>query len=190
MDGELKNTINFAQSLYDNGAEFVAIHLRYRNQRSSEEAHWELSKELKESLKFPIIFNGDIESKDDIIKYKELSGCDSFMIGRGALKNFSIFNKEKDLSLEECLKEYIDICESLDNKVKNTKYVLQEMLRYNFLLPKPIGIKITASKTYSDLKNSLKYINIDKLSPDDILPKKNKSKNDINETNIKKKKIN
>lgn len=98
--------------------------------------------------------------RNDLIKYKELSGgCMSYMIGRGCLRNVSIFNKEnKNMSLKEYLNEYIDISIKLENNMKNCKYVLQEILRQNDGLSKEVGIHITSSKSYEELVNSLKYL--------------------------------
>lgn len=133
--------------------------MRYRDERDKDPAHYEYSKILYENLKFKIILNGDVFERNDLIKYKELSGgCVNYMIGRGSLKNVCIFNKEnKNMSLKEYMKEYIDISMKLQNNMKNCKYVLQEILRQNDYLSKEVGLHVTSAKSYENLLNSLNY---------------------------------
>jgi tRNA-dihydrouridine synthase B len=50
---------------------------------------------VKKAVSVPVIGNGDIVSANDAIEMLEQTGCDSVMIGRGALGNPWIFSAVK-----------------------------------------------------------------------------------------------
>jgi tRNA-dihydrouridine synthase len=75
------------------GASAVAVHARTRSQFYSGKADWEKLAVIKKEVKIPVIANGDIASVDDLKKVEEISGCDGYMIGRGALGEPYIFSK-------------------------------------------------------------------------------------------------
>lgn len=108
---------------------------------------------IKDNLSIPVILNGDIFEKSDIIKAKEITGYKSIMIARGALKNISIFNKEKDVNIEDIVKLYVDKSVKVKNKFSNTKYTVLEMLKLNNIINETPGLKATQSKNFSDLYN-------------------------------------
>ncbi|MCL2339002.1 MAG: tRNA-dihydrouridine synthase family protein, partial [Proteobacteria bacterium] len=77
----------------DSGAGFVAIHGRTRAAGYAGTADWRQIAAIKEQLKnFPIIFNGDIKSQNDIDTVEKL-GADGAMIGRALLGNPMLLGK-------------------------------------------------------------------------------------------------
>lgn len=81
------NAVQVAKICEQAGASAIAVHPRTRKQGYSGEADWEIIKQVKESVKIPVIGNGDIKSVDDAEKMLALTNCDAIMIGRAALNN-------------------------------------------------------------------------------------------------------
>ena len=73
------------------GASAITIHGRTRSQYYSGQADWNIIKEVKKSVKIPVIGNGDLRSTADIKKAFDTTGVDAVMIGRAAFGNPWIF---------------------------------------------------------------------------------------------------
>eukprot|EP01084_Bolivina_argentea_P149799 261651_1 len=107
----------------------LCIHARYISDRPSCVARIKLIKPITEMLNIPCIYNGDIYKYNDICIAKELSGCESVMIGRGAQWNISVFDKNGKMErLDRIVKEYVSIGEKYANVFQNTKYVMVKMI--------------------------------------------------------------
>ena len=111
FDEEHVNAPYLAHIAQESGAAAVAVHGRTRQQYYSGKADWDIIRQVKESVSIPVIGNGDLLSAEDVIAMEEQTGCDGFMIARGAQGNPWIFHQilhyfktgehEKKPSLEE-----------------------------------------------------------------------------------------
>ena len=111
FDEEHVNAPYLAHIAEECGAAAVAVHGRTRQQYYSGKADWDIIRQVKESVSIPVIGNGDLLSAEDVIAMEEQTGCDGFMIARGAQGNPWIFHQilhyfetgehEKKPSLEE-----------------------------------------------------------------------------------------
>ena len=75
------------------GISAIVVHGRTRDEFYSGTADWDIIKKVKDSVKIPVIGNGDIKSEEDAKKMLEQTGCDGLMIGRGVLGNPWIFKQ-------------------------------------------------------------------------------------------------
>ena len=79
----------------DCGVDLITVHGRTRMQQYSGEADWNKIAEVKQSVRIPVILNGDITSADDALRAIDLTGCDGVAVGRGALGNPFLFAQIK-----------------------------------------------------------------------------------------------
>mgnify|MGYP001455430313 CR=1 FL=1 len=96
-DDDTKNIVEVAERLQDIGIKALSIHGRTRKQMYKGEADWTLIAKVKENtrMQIPIFGNGDIDSPQKALEYKNRYGVDGIMIGRAAIGSPWIFNQVK-----------------------------------------------------------------------------------------------
>lgn len=96
-DDQTRNIEEVAERLQDVGIKALAIHGRTRTQMYKGEADWTLIGKVKNNprIQIPIFGNGDIDSPEKALEYKNRYGVDGIMIGRAAIGYPWIFNEIK-----------------------------------------------------------------------------------------------
>jgi nifR3 family TIM-barrel protein len=96
-DDATKNVMDVAERLQDIGIEALTIHGRTRVQMYKGEADWTLIGDIKNNarIRIPIFGNGDIDSPEKALEYRNRYGVDGVMIGRAAIGYPWIFNEIK-----------------------------------------------------------------------------------------------
>lgn len=81
------NIIEVAERLQDIGVQALSIHGRTRSQLYKGEADWSWIAKVKDHprIKIPIFGNGDVDSPQKALEYKNKYGVDGIMIGRAAI---------------------------------------------------------------------------------------------------------
>ncbi len=89
--------VEVAQRLQDVGVQALTIHGRTRKQMYKGEADWTMIGEVKNhpDIHIPIFGNGDIDSPQKALEYRNRYGVDGIMIGRAAIGYPWIFNEIK-----------------------------------------------------------------------------------------------
>lgn len=106
-DDSTKNIEEVAERLQDVGVQALTVHGRTRVQMYKGEADWSLIAKVKNNprIQIPIFGNGDIDTPQKAVEYKNRYGVDGVMIGRAAIGYPWIFRE---------IKHYIATGEILD----------------------------------------------------------------------------
>ncbi len=95
--------VEVAKRLQDVGIKALTIHGRTRKQMYKGEANWEYIAEVKNDpqIQIPIFGNGDINTPEKALEYKERYNVDGIMIGRASIGYPWIFNEIKNFINEK-----------------------------------------------------------------------------------------
>lgn len=96
-DDDSKHIVEVAERLQDVGIEALSIHGRTRKQMYKGSADWTLIGDVKNNqrMHIPIFGNGDIDTPEKAVEYKNKYGVDGVMIGRASIGYPWIFNEIK-----------------------------------------------------------------------------------------------
>ncbi len=133
-DGDFPSLLNFVEGLRDAGASWICLHPRTAEQKRRGSADWSQIKELRNSVDFPVIGNGDVQTAQDAYEMIRQTDCDLVMSGRGlAARPWMLWQVGEDMNLSmpealaqrkaprtaeeegaeygRCLMRLIDLCE-------------------------------------------------------------------------------
>ena len=167
--------VEVAKRLQDVGIKALTIHGRTRKQMYKGEADWTKIAEVKnhQDIHIPIFGNGDIDSPEKALEYREKYGVDGIMIGRAAIGYPWIFNEIKyyfetgKKLAPPTLNDRVNVARKhLDFSVewKGERKGLFEMRRHytNYFrgIPnfKPFRTKLVESDSYREIADTLEEI--------------------------------
>lgn len=96
-DDQSINIVEVAERLQDAGIQALSIHARTRAQMYKGEANWAWIAKVKENprMHIPIFGNGDVDTPQRAVEYKNRYGPDGIMIGRASIGYPWIFREIK-----------------------------------------------------------------------------------------------
>ncbi len=106
--------IENAQAAEAGGAQWLTVHCRTKTDGYKPPAYWEWIPKIKGHVKIPIVANGEIWAISDFKRCYEVTKCEDYMIGRGALRDPFLFQNIKGLTQnknpQELLCGFYDAC--------------------------------------------------------------------------------
>ena len=156
-DNNSINAVEVAKVIESAGASAITIHGRTRSQGYSGNVDLDIIKKVKESVKIPVIGNGDIVDAKSAKKMLEYTGVDAIMIGRAALGNPWIFKEINEYLEKGLIISKPSISEKIDmiykhitylREIKPEKLVCLEMRNH-------IGWYLKGMKNSSEIKNKI-----------------------------------
>ncbi|QDH78852.1 tRNA dihydrouridine synthase DusB [Echinicola soli] len=177
-DNNTIRIVEVVERLQDVGIQAISVHARTRKQMYKGEADWTYLAKIKENqrIHIPLFGNGDIDSPERALEYRNRFGVDGMMIGRAAIGYPWIFNEIKQYfetgeklaapGLEERIntaKKHLDF----SVKWKGEKLGILEMRRHytNYFrgMPnfKPYRTKMVTADTYAEVSSLLDQVAVD-----------------------------
>lgn len=80
--GDADFLVKFVTGLKNAGAQYICLHPRTAEQKRRGRADWSQIRMIKESVRIPVIGNGDIQTADDAFSMINETHCDGVMMGR------------------------------------------------------------------------------------------------------------
>ncbi len=174
-DESTKNVQEVAERLQDIGIKALTIHGRTRVQMYKGDADWTLIGKLKENprIQIPVFGNGDIDSPEKALEYRNRFGIDGIMIGRASIGYPWIFNEIKHFMrtgehlLPPTTAERVRVCRKhLDFSIrwKGERTGIVEMRRHyasyfkgldNF---KPFRMRLVETMSYQEINDILEEV--------------------------------
>ncbi len=177
--GRSKNKINIAENVRiaeGAGASLVTVHGRTRDDKYSTDSDWTAIKKVVESVKIPVIGNGNLFTPEDIKNFLEYTGCAGVMLARGVIGNPFLIERTKQYLETGVISENA----SIDKVYEVLKMHINLLLReYNELTAIPKikknivwylrffdGISVLLNKIFSfnDIHSILEYLDLHVLN--------------------------
>lgn len=89
--------LDLARAVERGGACWLTIHGRTKVQMYRGQADWEAIGRARAAVSIPVIANGDLFRPRDVLDCARVTGCTSFMLGRGAFRTPNLFRWTKGL---------------------------------------------------------------------------------------------
>jgi len=141
------------------GAAAITIHGRTWAQGFSGTADWKIIARAKTISGIPVIGNGDISSYKAALKKMNEIGCDGIMIGRAALGNPWVFNKDgRPDTLRQIIKgslRHLELMQKYLDTTRQLAYIRNHISRYFTDFPGSSKIRQTihGTESFSELEN-------------------------------------
>lgn len=126
-DNNSINILDVAERLQDIGVAAITIHARTRSQMYKGEADWSWIAKVKENprMHIPVFGNGDIDSPQKALEYKNRYASDGMMIGRASIGYPWIFREIKHYFATGEILDPPTVEERVDAAVKHLKFAIQ-----------------------------------------------------------------
>ena len=138
-----RNGVDVAKIAEDYGVSLLTVHGRTRQCRFKGSAEYETIAKIKQSVKIPIIANGDIDSPQKARQVLEYTKADGLMIGRASLGKPWIFDqirqyilfgiKKSDPGMAEkfrIMENHVKEIQTFYGEVKGVWYSRKHIARY------------------------------------------------------------
>lgn len=174
-DDNTKYIVDVAERLQDVGIEAISIHGRTRKQMYKGEADWSLIAEIKNNprMRIPVFGNGDVDTPEKAVEYRNRYGVDGIMIGRASIGYPWIFNEIKHFMntgnhlAKPMIKDRVDVAMKhleMSVKWKGETLAIAEMKRHYTNYFKGIAhfkehrTKLVTSFDLNEIKDTLSFI--------------------------------
>ena len=110
-DDGMVNAVEVAKICEQAGAAAITVHGRTRQQYYKPPVDYEIIRQVKQSVRIPVIANGDVDSAKKAKQVLDFTGADFVMVGRASLGNPWIFSQINSYLSDPCEPLYVPTLE-------------------------------------------------------------------------------
>lgn len=151
---DLQVTLSLCNRLIDAGVDWITVHGRTKDTKSSVPVNLQAIKFIRENIKdknLPIVANGDCFTYSDFIRISEYTGVDGVMSARGLLENPALF-----AGFDKCPWDAVELFWHYSMEFGTLPYqLLQHHLHY---MLKSIGVSESLLKDFKQVRNTCELI--------------------------------
>ena len=137
-----------AERAAEGGAAWLTIHARTKSQGYRPPAYWGPIEDVRRRLGIPVVANGEIWSLDDLRRCRDETGCEHFMLGRGALANPALaLQAAAELGISPA------VAAPLGESPREWLPLLRRFIAINAAVGRPPGACLTRIKQWLNLAN-------------------------------------
>lgn len=148
IHSDINETLRFVKKVEGSGVDFITVHGRTKNTRSSQPANHDAIKLVKENVSVPVVANGDCFCLEDAYRIAEYTGVDGVMAVRGILANpalFAGYDKTPWMAVEI----FLHLATSYGLPFRITQHHLSEMM--DKMLPRKVLKEMNEKTNLIDL---------------------------------------
>ncbi|ODM95475.1 tRNA-dihydrouridine(20a/20b) synthase [NAD(P)+]-like [Orchesella cincta] len=109
---DIRRTIDLVRQLEATGVDFITVHGRTMQERG-QPVHLDYIKTVVDSVRIPVVANGDVDSLKKAYHTQEVTGAKGVMSARAMLENPAMYGGYEKTPLS-CVKRWIEINENLN----------------------------------------------------------------------------
>lgn len=164
IDKERITALEFAKMCENSGVAAITIHGRTWAQAFSGTADWDIIRKVKAAVSIPVIGNGDVHSYKEGLARIEETCCDAVMIGRAALGNPWVFQRNgRPDSLDDILQtveRHLELIEKHLDTIKLLAYIRNHIGRHfcSFAGSSQIRQAIHSCSSFTALQDYIKAL--------------------------------
>lgn len=108
LQKSIEATVELCRQLEKCGVDFLTVHGRTKNQKTSEPVDKVAIGEIRKSVQIPLVANGDVMSLEDAQAMFESTGCAGTMAARGMLANPAMYAGFAETP-RSCVEDWVDL---------------------------------------------------------------------------------
>lgn len=121
--------LDIARAAEQGGGSWLTIHGRTRKQLYKPPVDWAAIGRAREHVSIPVVANGDLFTVEAIEACRRVSGCEHFMVGRGAMARPDLFVQARgghteDLAMQQLLRIVDDYIERMEADGRSERHAL------------------------------------------------------------------
>lgn len=167
--GDTSKAIDCACALEDGGVQEIVVHARTKEDGYRPPARWHSVVPIRESLRIPVIANGEVWTVADYYAIREATGCDDVMLGRGAVADPLLARRIREGSAQDPVADWntvagmiLDFWSQVQNKVLPSQSPgrLKQwlgLMRRSYPQAETLFTAIRALRTAQDVSLALQY---------------------------------